>query len=567
MGCSATRSDRRRPTHAAAPSAPPARCARDARRRERRALELRRRRDALAEQVTELHWDLGGLAYEMAIRDHFRLDVLVRRAAVLQERDAELAEVERLLRMEDEGVAGQLPELRRAPQPRRALLLAVRHDADGARCRAAPRRRARRRDRGDGRAARAAGGTGASRPQRGRLGAPAVSASARSVCEECGSRAGARPALLPGCGARVGRAQPAARALAATRRGDRAPGGRPRAAEPRPPRPLRRAAAPAPARAACRLRLPSPRVSALLVLVFLGFGVLIGNAAGSQGRATRSASARSPLKVVLPPRRRRERRRRREPAAESAGGGRTDAVGSRIAKPNRRRRRRRARRRGERQTHSKAGSGRRRAAARRSTGSQERLRLERQAREEAAADQARVRDHALRRALRVGVRARHRPRPTCRATLEHKGELLVRYDAVAHEELANEIALLSGQGPTPETAANCPTYTEIAPTGSGPDEQVLGSGCVYPRSTQTLAGQLSAKHLTWRAYVQGIDEAGHDSAGACAHPALGAARSDAPNRAASTRPLRDVPQPVRVLRSRSSTRRPVRGRRRRPRAR
>jgi hypothetical protein len=42
--------------------------------------ELRRRRDALAEQVTELHWDLGGLAYEMAIRDHFRLDVLVRRA-------------------------------------------------------------------------------------------------------------------------------------------------------------------------------------------------------------------------------------------------------------------------------------------------------------------------------------------------------------------------------------------------------------------------------------------------------------------------------------------------------
>ena len=50
--------------------------------------DLQRRRDALAEQVTELHWDLGGLTYEMAIRDHFRLDVLVRRAAILQERDA-----------------------------------------------------------------------------------------------------------------------------------------------------------------------------------------------------------------------------------------------------------------------------------------------------------------------------------------------------------------------------------------------------------------------------------------------------------------------------------------------
>jgi hypothetical protein len=70
------------------------------------AAELRRRRDTLAEQVTEMHWDLGGLAYEMAIRDHFRLDVLVRRAAMLQERDAELAEVERLLAMEEGAIAG-----------------------------------------------------------------------------------------------------------------------------------------------------------------------------------------------------------------------------------------------------------------------------------------------------------------------------------------------------------------------------------------------------------------------------------------------------------------------------
>jgi phosphatidylinositol-3-phosphatase len=107
-------------------------------------------------------------------------------------------------------------------------------------------------------------------------------------------------------------------------------------------------------------------------------------------------------------------------------------------------------------------------------------------------------------------------------TLEHKGELLVHYDAVAHEELANEVALLSGQGPTAETAANCPSYTEIAPASIGAEEQVLGNGCVYPASTQTLAGQLAAKHLSWRAYVQGIDEAGTQQ-GACAHPALGQA--------------------------------------------
>jgi len=82
--------------------------------------ELQRRRDVLAEQVTELHWDLGGLAYEMAIRDHFRLDVLVRRAAALQERDAELAELERLLRMEEGAVAGGCPHCA-APHSRGAL--------------------------------------------------------------------------------------------------------------------------------------------------------------------------------------------------------------------------------------------------------------------------------------------------------------------------------------------------------------------------------------------------------------------------------------------------------------
>jgi hypothetical protein len=82
--------------------------------------ELRRRRDALAQEVTELHWDLGGLAYEMAIRDHFRLDVLVRRAGLLQQRDAELAEIERLLHLEEHGAAGTCPNCG-APHSRGAV--------------------------------------------------------------------------------------------------------------------------------------------------------------------------------------------------------------------------------------------------------------------------------------------------------------------------------------------------------------------------------------------------------------------------------------------------------------
>jgi hypothetical protein len=68
--------------------------------------ELRERRDELARRVAELTWELGGLTFEMAIRDHFRLDVLVKRAAVLQGADAELAAIERLLANAREGVGG-----------------------------------------------------------------------------------------------------------------------------------------------------------------------------------------------------------------------------------------------------------------------------------------------------------------------------------------------------------------------------------------------------------------------------------------------------------------------------
>jgi hypothetical protein len=69
--------------------------------------QLRGRQRELAQRVAELTWDLGGLTYEMAIRDHYRLDVLARRAAELQEADAQLAEVQRLLASSEAGVHGE----------------------------------------------------------------------------------------------------------------------------------------------------------------------------------------------------------------------------------------------------------------------------------------------------------------------------------------------------------------------------------------------------------------------------------------------------------------------------
>jgi chorismate mutase len=70
-------------------------------------IDLQRRRDQLNAKVAELQWDLGGLVYEMAIRDRIRVDVLVRRAAELQNADAELNEVERILRLEQTSTAGE----------------------------------------------------------------------------------------------------------------------------------------------------------------------------------------------------------------------------------------------------------------------------------------------------------------------------------------------------------------------------------------------------------------------------------------------------------------------------
>jgi hypothetical protein len=84
------------------------------------ATALERRRAELAERVSELQFDLGGLAYEMAIRDHFRLDVLLRRAAELQQADGELGEVDRLLRLERSAETGSC-EACGAPHSRGAV--------------------------------------------------------------------------------------------------------------------------------------------------------------------------------------------------------------------------------------------------------------------------------------------------------------------------------------------------------------------------------------------------------------------------------------------------------------
>jgi hypothetical protein len=87
----------------------PDEAAKEAALREEESAELITQRDRLLEKFTVMQADLGGAFYEMAIRDHVRLDVLTRKAAELQRVDAELLAVERALELERSDAAGLCP--------------------------------------------------------------------------------------------------------------------------------------------------------------------------------------------------------------------------------------------------------------------------------------------------------------------------------------------------------------------------------------------------------------------------------------------------------------------------
>jgi phosphatidylinositol-3-phosphatase len=110
--------------------------------------------------------------------------------------------------------------------------------------------------------------------------------------------------------------------------------------------------------------------------------------------------------------------------------------------------------------------------------------------------------------------------------LRRQGELVQNYYAVAGAPLANEIALTSGQGPTAETASDCPKFTRIQPAHKGPHGQVLGNGCVYPGATKSLASQLSAARDSWKAYVGGVSSSAQT---ACRVPKLGSKQPQTAN--------------------------------------
>jgi hypothetical protein len=88
--------------------------------------------------------------------------------------------------------------------------------------------------------------------------------------------------------------------------------------------------------------------------------------------------------------------------------------------------------------------------------------------------------------------------------LVKQGTLLSGYETLpGSSELADELAMVSGQAPTADTRLGCPTYAEFpskAKTASNGD--VSGNGCVYPDTALTLGDQVTSSGAFWGAYIE-----------------------------------------------------------------
>jgi hypothetical protein len=114
------------------------------------------------------------------------------------------------------------------------------------------------------------------------------------------------------------------------------------------------------------------------------------------------------------------------------------------------------------------------------------------------------------------------PAPYLAHTLTAKGAFVPGYYGIGHNSLANYIAMVSGQAPNAVTQADCPDYVDMLPGLPAADGQVVGQGCVYPASVQTVADQLEGGGLTWKGYMEDMgNDPTRDGGTTCAHPAIG----------------------------------------------
>lgn len=122
------------------------------------------------------------------------------------------------------------------------------------------------------------------------------------------------------------------------------------------------------------------------------------------------------------------------------------------------------------------------------------------------------------------------PAPYLADTLVRAGAFLRQYYGIGHASLDNYIAMVAGVAPNRHTQADCERYVEFVQTGTAPDGQPIGSGCVYPAGVPNIANQLMAHHLRWKAYMEDMGKDPSREAATCAHAQIGTV--DATERAA-----------------------------------
>jgi hypothetical protein len=105
-------------------------------------------------------------------------------------------------------------------------------------------------------------------------------------------------------------------------------------------------------------------------------------------------------------------------------------------------------------------------------------------------------------------------------TLPSMGVLLRQYYGSGHASLDNYVTMISGQPPNILTQADCPLFVNMTPGVTDPlsvGGVLIGQGCVFPAATQNIADQLEAAKLSWKGYMEGID---NGTTHACRHPAI-----------------------------------------------
>jgi phosphatidylinositol-3-phosphatase len=106
------------------------------------------------------------------------------------------------------------------------------------------------------------------------------------------------------------------------------------------------------------------------------------------------------------------------------------------------------------------------------------------------------------------------------SALVGRGAFIKNYFGIAHQSLPNYLGMISGQGPTPETQADCQTYRDLSPSAPGQpdtttDYQAQGNGCVYAPKFLTLVDQLAALGYRWKGYMEDLNFAPEDGNVTC----------------------------------------------------